>query len=168
MLFFLRAFAWVYGKNKNSTVPNAELNLLTNYLSVGAIVFALGLVGFIARRNLIVMFLCAEMMLQGVSITLVAFSRFHNDWGGQMLVVFIIAVAACEAAIGLALVLMLFCRAGKLDAVHWQMLREETIPPFVDQGVPEDHREETHWPNLSPAGVAPEVDEEALSHRTNV
>ncbi len=149
-------------------MPNAELNLLINYLTVGAIVFALGLVGFIARRNLIVMFLCAEMMLQGVSITLIAFSRFHNDWGGQMLVVFIIAVAACEAAIGLALVLMLVCRAGKLDAVHWQMLREETVPPFVDQEVPEERKEEIDWPNLPTAGLVPEVDKEALSHRTNV
>lgn len=149
-------------------MPNAELNLLINYLTVGAIVFAIGLVGFIARRNLIVMFLCAEMMLQGVSITLVAFSRFHNDWGGQMLVVFIIAVAACEAAIALALVLMLFRRAGKLDVVHWQTMREETVPPFIDQEVPEERKAETHWPNLPTAGIAPEVDEDVLNHRTNV
>ena len=54
------------------------------------------------------MFLSAEMMLQGVSVSLVAWGRFHNDWGGQMLVIFILTVAACEAAIALALVLMLF------------------------------------------------------------
>ena len=149
-------------------VPQPELNLLQNYLTVGAIVFALGLVGFIARRNLIVMFLCAEMMLQGVSITLIAFSRFHNDWGGQMLVVFIIAVAACEAAIALALVLMLYHRAGKLDAVHWQELREETVPPFIDREVPEERTEEDRWPDLPPAGVAPEADEEALAHRSHI
>jgi len=145
-------------------MPNTELNLLNNYLIVGAIVFSLGLVGFIARRNLIVMFLCAEMMLQGVSITLVAFSRFHNDWDGQMLVVFIIAVAACEAAIALALVLMLYRRAGQLDSVHWQALREENVPPYVDQEVPEDREEEKRWPELSPAGIEPEIDEEELLH----
>ena len=67
-------------------------------LLIGAVVFAIDMVGFLARRNVIVMFLCAEMMLQGVSLTLVALSRYHNDWGGQMLVHFIITVAACEAA----------------------------------------------------------------------
>ena len=61
------------------------------------------MVGFLSRRNMIVMFLSAEIMLQGVSVSLVAWSRFHNDFGGQMLVLFIIAVAACEAAIALAL-----------------------------------------------------------------
>ena len=87
-----------------------EIALLNNYLIVGALLFGIGLVGFLSRRNMIVMFLSAEMMLQGVSLSLVAWSRFHNDFGGQMLVIFIIAVAACEAAIALALVLMLFQR----------------------------------------------------------
>ena len=80
-----------------------ELALLHNYLLVSALLFGIGLVGFVARRNLIVMFLAAELMLQGISLSLVAWSRYHNDWGGQMLVVFIIAIAGCEAAIALAL-----------------------------------------------------------------
>ena len=71
-----------------------ELSLLYNYLMVGAILFVLGLVGFLTRRNLIVMFLCAEMMLQGVSLTLIGFGRFHQDFGGQMLVIFIIRIRA--------------------------------------------------------------------------
>ena len=70
---------------------------LWHYLAVAAVLFGIGLVGFLTRRNLIVMFLCAEMMLQGVSINLVGFGRFHNNWGGKMLVVFMITVAACEA-----------------------------------------------------------------------
>src|SRR5687767_15992792 len=114
-----------------------ETAVLYNYLAVGAILFALGLIGFLTRRNMIVMFLCAEMMLQGVSISLVAFGRFHNDWGGQMLVLFIITVAACEAAIAMALILMLAQRSGKLDSAAWQDLREEGQPPFVDRAVPE-------------------------------
>jgi NADH-quinone oxidoreductase subunit K len=114
------------------------------------------------------MFLCAEMMLQGVSITLVAFSRFHNNWDGQLLVVFIIAVAACEAAIALALVLMLFRRAGQLDAAYWQTMREETLPPYIDQEVPEEIVEQRRWPELTPAGLEPEVDDESLSHRVRV
>ncbi|MBN1852699.1 MAG: NADH-quinone oxidoreductase subunit NuoK [Pirellulales bacterium] len=149
-------------------MAEAELDLLQNYLTVGAIVFMLGVVGLIARRNLIVMFLCAEMMLQGVSITLVAFSRFHNDWGGQMLVVFIIAVAACEAAIALALILMLYARAGKLDAAYWQEMREENVPPYIDREVPLERLEERRWPDLAPAGVAPEINEEEQSHRSHV
>ena len=96
---------------------SSEVALLQNYLVVGALLFGIGMIGFLSRRNMIVMFLAAEMMLQGVSLSLVAWSRFHNDFGGQMLVIFIIAVAACEAAIALALILMLFQRSGSLDIV---------------------------------------------------
>ena len=84
-----------------------EAALLHNSLILGAVLFGIGMVGMIVRRNMIVMFLCAEMMLQGVSLSLVAFGRYHNDWGGQMLVLFIITVAACEAGIAMALILML-------------------------------------------------------------
>ena len=66
-----------------------EMQLLYNYLVVGALLFGIGLIGFLSRRNMIIMFLAAEMMLQGVSVSLVAWGRFHNDWGGQVLVIFI-------------------------------------------------------------------------------
>ena len=108
----------------------SEIALLNNYLIVGAVLFGIGLVGFLSRRNMIVMFLAAEMMLQGVSLSLVAWSRFHNNFGGQMLVIFIIAVAACEAAIVLALVVTLFQRSGQLDIADWQTLREANQPPL--------------------------------------
>src|SRR5204862_3020497 len=71
---------------------------LYNYLVVGAILFALGMVGFLARRNLIIMFLSAEMMLQGVALNLVAFARFRGNLQGQAFTLFILTVAACEAA----------------------------------------------------------------------
>ncbi len=146
-----------------------ELSILHQYLAVGAIVFGLGLVGFLARRNMIVMFLSAEMMLQGVSLSLVAWSRFHNDWGGQILVIFIIAVAACEAAIALALVLVLFKHSGQLDVAAWHELREDNLPPFVDHEVPEEvERPARIWPHLTPAGVRPKVDEEKLLERPHV
>jgi NADH-quinone oxidoreductase subunit K len=145
-----------------------EVSLLYNYLAVGAALFALGLVGFLVRRNMIVMFLCAEMMLQGVSLTLVAFGRYHNDWGGQMLVIFIIAVAACEAAIALALILMLGQRAGTLDSAAWQDLREEGQPPFIDRAVPEEKTEDHVWPHLTVAGVEPPIDPETELHRPRV
>jgi NADH-quinone oxidoreductase subunit K len=145
-----------------------EIGLLYNYLLVGGILFVLGLVGFLVRRNMIVMFLCAEMMLQGVSVSLVGWGRYHNDWGGQMLVVFIITVAACEAGLAMALILMLAQRAGKLDSTTWQDLREEGQPAYVDREVPEESAADHVWPRLTPAGVEPPIDESDLTHRSRV
>jgi NADH-quinone oxidoreductase subunit K len=139
------------------------------YLFVGAALFGIGLIGFLSRRNMIVMFLCAEMMLQGVSISLVAWGRYHNDLGGQMLVIFIIAVAACEAAIALAVVLMLFERKGHLDIAMWDELRESNQPPFEEEPLPplpEDGP--SHWPHLTPAGVLPDEVSEKDSYRPRV
>jgi len=145
-----------------------ELELLHGYLIIGALLFGIGLVGFLARRNMIVMFLAAEMMLQGISVSLVAWGRFHNDWGGQMLVIFILTVAACEAAIALALVLMLFHSSGRLDVAVWQHLRESNQLPFVDQELPEAEVEEPVWPELTPAGVEPEHSLDEVVHRGHV
>jgi NADH-quinone oxidoreductase subunit K len=145
-----------------------ELQLLQSYLVVGAMLFSIGLVGFLTRRNMIVMFLAVEMMLQGVSVSLVAWSRFHNDWGGQILVIFILTVAACEAAIALVLVLMLFHRSGRLDIAAWQHLRESNQSAFVDSELPEAETEEPHWPELTPSGVEPAHPAEELVHRSHV
>ena len=145
-----------------------ESAVLYNYLVVGGLLFAIGLVGFIVRRNLIVMFLSTEMMLQGVSVSLVAWGRFHDDWGGQMMVIFIIAVAAAEAGIALALVLMLFHQSHSLDMAFWQDLREEGHPAFVDREVPESLSEERAWPTLTPAGLEPDVDQDEQAYRSRV
>ena len=144
---------------------NSELSLLHGYLVVGAMLFGIGLAGFVSRRNMIVMFLAAEMMLQGVSLSLVAWGRFYNDWGGQVLVIFILAVAACEAAIAMALVLMLFQRKGSLDIVAWQELREANQPEFVDDIEIEVEDQRRAWPQLTPAGVEPEHDPEETAYR---
>jgi len=149
--------------------PEAEPVLLNNYLIVGAMLFGIGMVGFLSRRNMIVMFLAAEMMLQGVSLTLVAFARFHNDFGGQMLVVFIIAVAACEAAIALALILMLVRRSGKLDVAVWHALREADQPAFTEEELPEEQLEPREpMPRLTPAGRTPEIPREEIEYRPRV
>lgn len=145
-----------------------EAAVLQNYLIVGAILFGLGLIGFLVRRNLIVMFMCVEMMLQGISLNLIAWSRFHADWGGQMIVVFIITVAACEAGIALALVLMLCKHVGNLDIMNWQQTHEENLEPFIDAEVPADDTEDQTWPSLTPAGIEPEVAPEERMHRTHV
>src|SRR5205823_2839602 len=89
--------------------------------------------GFLARRNLIVMFLCAEMMLQGVAINLVAFARYRGNLQGQAFTLFVITVAACEAAVALALILMLYKRRGSLDVSLWQDLREPGQEATVDE-----------------------------------
>ena len=148
-----------------------ELNesaMLYNYLLIGGVLFALGLIGFVVRRNMIVMFLCAEMMLQGISVSLVAWSRFHDDWGGQMLVLFIIAVAAAEAGIALALILMLFHQSGSLDMAFWQELREDDQPTFIHHREAKDDGRDRVWPTLTPAGIEPEVDPEAQLHRSKI
>jgi NADH-quinone oxidoreductase subunit K len=146
-----------------------EQALLENYLIVGALLFGIGLVGFFSRRNMIVMFLCAELMLQGVSLSLVAWGRYHNDWGGQMLVIFILTVAACEAAIALAVVLSLFHKSGSLDIAVWQQLREDDQPPYIDRDPSAvEHKPAVKWPKLTPAGREPEVDIVEVTHRTHL
>lgn len=142
--------------------------LVLDGLIVGAMLFALGLVGILARRNLIVMFLSAELMLQGVSVSLVAWSRHHGDWGGHVLVIFVLTVAACEAAIALVFVLQAFARTGRLDAAAWQSLRESNLPRVVDHELPASDAIPMQFPKLVPAGVEPAVDEEELLQRENV
>jgi NADH-quinone oxidoreductase subunit K len=142
--------------------------LVLNGLVVGAMLFALGLVGILARRNLIVMFLSAELMLQGVSVSLVSWSRHHGDWGGQVLVIFVLTVAACEAAIALVFVLQAFARTGRLDAAAWQSLREAVLPRVVDRELPASDAAAMEFPRLTPAGVEPEHDPDAALEREHV
>ena len=144
--------------------------MLTNYLVVGAILFALGAVGFLSRRNMIVMFLSAEMMLQGVSLNFVAFGYEWQNAHGQIFTIYILTVAAAEAAIALALVVALYRRRGSLDVSLWQELREPDQPPIVDQ--PEESsaapEPEAAWPKLTPAGVEPKHTEEEVEETTHV
>ena len=149
-------------------MADGELAILDGYLVVGAVLFGLGMVGFVSRRNMITVFLAAELMLQGVSLSLIAWSRYHNDFGGQMLVLFMIAVAACEAAIALAVVLMLFQRRGSLDIALWQGLREANQPPYVDQEPAEPPEQPPPWPKLTPAGLSPEISREQTDYRPHV
>ena len=103
--------------------------MLVQYLLVGATLFALGLTGFVTRRNLIIMFLCTELMFQGIVINLVAFSRYplHGQplADGHVFSLFLLAVAAAEAALALALVVLLYRYRGTLDAGAWNSLRDE-------------------------------------------
>ncbi|MEY3206100.1 MAG: NADH-quinone oxidoreductase subunit [Planctomycetota bacterium] len=145
-----------------------QLALLQNALVVGAILFSLGLVGILTRRNLIVMFLSAELMLQGISVSLVAWSRYHGDFGGQVLVIFVLTVAACEAAVALVFVLQAFARTGRLDSAAWQSLRESNLPRRVDHELPAIDTVPPSFPRLTPAGVLPAADENDLLQREHV
>jgi NADH-quinone oxidoreductase subunit K len=128
---------------------------LESYLLVGAILFVLGMIGFISRRNMILMFLSAETMLQGVAINLTAFARYHGNLAGQVLTMFILTVAACEAAIALAMIVVLYKSRGSLDVSVWQDLREQDQEPIVDEEPLTPAPKEEPLPRLTPAGPEP-------------
>ena len=81
---------------------------LEHYLVVSALLFCLGLLGLVTRRNLLVMYMSLELMLNAANLALVSFSRFNNNLNGQILVFFIITVAAAEVSVGLALIVALY------------------------------------------------------------
>jgi NADH-quinone oxidoreductase subunit K len=137
---------------------------LHNYLIIGAILFALGLIGFVARRNVIIMFLSAEMMLQGVAINLVAFARHWGNLQGQVFTLFILTVAACEAGIALALILMLYRTRKDLDVSAWQDLREPGLDATTDEEPLPPPPPEEPLPRLTPSGPEPPHREEEASH----
>jgi NADH-quinone oxidoreductase subunit K len=85
-----------------------------------------------------------------------------------MLVLFILTVAACEAAIALALVLVLARRTGRLDAAAWQDLREEGQPAYIDRQLPEQPAAQPYWPHLTPAGLRPKLPPEVEQFRPRV
>ncbi len=81
---------------------------LGHYMVVSALLFSLGLLGVIARRNLLVIYMSLELMLNAANLAFVALSRFNNNLNGQVMVFFIITVAAAEVAVGLALIVALY------------------------------------------------------------
>ncbi len=105
------------------TAPNPQTLFVT--LLVSVLLFAIGLVGFLTRRNMIMMFLCTELMLQGAALAFVAFGRMHMDVSGQVFVIFILTVAAAEAALALGLVVLLYRKRETLSSEAWSELRED-------------------------------------------
>lgn len=95
----------------------------TALMFVGSMLFGLGVVGFLTRRNLIIMFLCTEVMFQGVLVNFVAMGLRWGNLQGQAFGLFVLVIAAVEAGLGLAIVVMLYRRRGTLDAEHWRMMR---------------------------------------------
>ena len=129
-------------------------------LAVGAILFVLGAVGVLTRRNLILIVLSAEMMLHGVALTLVTFSNMHVNNRGQVFTVFVLTVAACEACLALSLILSLYQKTKTLDINLWTSIREPDIgPPARDETSSSDTPTEIHdYPRLTPSGGMPNLD----------
>lgn len=96
---------------------------LGHYLFVACAMFVIGLIGFLTRRNLIIMFLCTELMFQAAGVALIAFGRYHGNHTGETFVIFVLTVAAAEAALALALVVLLFRRKETLDGEVWQTMK---------------------------------------------
>jgi len=96
---------------------------LEHYLILSALLFALGVVGVVVRRNAIVVFLCIELMLNGANLSFIAFGRFLDSLDGQLIVFFVMAVAAAEAAIGLAIVVLIYRNQETTDLDDINLLK---------------------------------------------
>lgn len=97
---------------------------LSDYLIVSAILFGLGVAGiFINRKNVIILLLCVELILLSVSTNFIAFSHYLNDISGQIFVFFILTVAAAEAAIGLAILVVIFRKKKTIDIEELDLLK---------------------------------------------
>jgi NADH-quinone oxidoreductase subunit K len=93
------------------------------FLVIGALLFTIGCVGFLIRRNVIVMLMCVELMLNAVNLTFVAFARESLTMTGHVFALFVITVAAAEAAVGLAIVIALFRRRRTTDVDDASLMR---------------------------------------------
>jgi NADH-quinone oxidoreductase subunit K len=101
------------------------MELTTNhFLFLSAALFIIGMMGVLTRRNVLIIFMCVEMMVAAVSITLIAFSNETNTLNGQVFVLFAIAIAAAESAVGLAIVIALSRRGKAPDINQMQALRD--------------------------------------------
>ena len=128
------------------------------FLLVGAGLFVLGAIGFMTRRNLILMVLSAELMLHGVSLTLVTFGHMHQTNEGQAFTIFTLTVAACEAGLALSLVLSLYRKSHSLDIQLWSELRETDMPGLMIDTLAGSDKPTSSYediPKLTPAGIAP-------------
>ncbi len=93
------------------------------YLGLSAILFTIGVIGVLTRKNAIVIFMCAELMLNSVNLTLVSFSAQLGDVHGQILVFFSLCVAAAEAAVGLAIIIAIYRNHLSVDVSRIHLLR---------------------------------------------
>ena len=95
----------------------------TPYLVLGAVLFTIGAVGLLIRRNVLVMFMCVELMLNAVNLTFVTFARDLDDVGGQVAVFFVLVVAAAEVVVGLGIIVSIFRRRADATADDISLLK---------------------------------------------
>jgi NADH-quinone oxidoreductase subunit K len=93
------------------------------YLAVSALMFSIGTIGVLTRRNAIVIFMCVELMLNSVNLTLITFSKMLNDADGSMLVFFVMCVAAAEAVVGLAIIIAMFRNKQDIDINNFNLFK---------------------------------------------
>lgn len=104
-----------------SQVTGVPLNW---FLLVSAVLFSLGLIGVLTRRNILVIFMSAELMMNAVNLSLIAFSTQQNSMAGQNFVVFVVTVAAAEAAVGLAIIIALVRQKPTVDTTDIELMKE--------------------------------------------
>jgi NADH-quinone oxidoreductase subunit K len=93
------------------------------YLAVAGIIFTIGALGVLVRRNVLVMFMCVELMLNAVNLTFVTFARELDDIGGQVVVFFVLVVAAAEVVVGLGIIVSIFRRRADATADNISLLK---------------------------------------------
>ncbi len=96
---------------------------ITWYLVVSALLFTIGLIGVLVKRNIIMVFLCLELMLNAANLNMVAFSHYSSNIEGQIFTIFSITVAAAEAVVGLAIVISLFRNGGNINIDEFNILK---------------------------------------------
>jgi NADH-quinone oxidoreductase subunit K len=131
------------------------------YLGVGVVLFVLGAIGFVTRRNLILMMLSAELMLHGVSLNLLAFGRMYGRMEGQAFTVFVLTVAACEAGLSLSIILSLYQRRKSLDVELWSTLKEPDVQASLTVDEAPIEEPDMYFPSLTGAGAMPSIDDDS-------
>lgn len=97
--------------------------MIIDYLTLSIILFCIGIVGVVSRRNVFTVFMSIELMLNAANLAFIAFSRFHESMDGHVLAMMVMAVAAAEAALALAVVILLHKHKGKLDTNVFSLLK---------------------------------------------
>ncbi len=97
--------------------------MIQDYLILSIILFCIGIIGVVSRRNVLIIFMSIELMLNAANLAFIAFSRFHQSMDGHVLAMMVMAVAAAEAALALAVVILLHKHKGKLDSNVFSLLK---------------------------------------------
>ncbi|MBE8722892.1 MULTISPECIES: NADH-quinone oxidoreductase subunit NuoK [Sphingobacterium] len=107
----------------DSVIQNIQGIPLNHYLIFCSVIFSIGVIGVLIRRNVIIIMMCVELMLNSVNLLLAAFSAYRGDASGQVFVFFVMALAAAEVAVGLAIVIMVYRNTKSVDIESLSKLR---------------------------------------------